>query len=174
MVDRNARIKLLKGVLRVLDSANDTIRVFACAVHKASYPDSDPMYIAYEQISSRFDMFLSRRKDERGLIVLDKHSQEIDLQNMARGIRRDGNKWGRYLSNIIEVPLFVDSRSSRIIQLADHIAYAVFRRYNADDVGYFNCVEGRFDRREGKIHGLVHYQTYNPRCTCPACLTKQR
>jgi len=25
MVDRNARIKLLKGVLRVLDSANDTI-----------------------------------------------------------------------------------------------------------------------------------------------------
>jgi len=45
------------------------------------------------------------------------------LQNLAQGFRESGTRWGK-LRNLAEVPLFVDSRMSRIIQLADLVAWA--------------------------------------------------
>lgn len=177
--NRNDRIDIIKRLLSILDRAYSEIVTFACAVHKDSFPDRDPVMHAFEEVSSRFDMYLQRiyngpTANHKGLIVLDKASYETSLQNLASSYRRDGNRWGSYLRNICEVPLFVDSRSSRLIQMADHIAYAVFRRYNAGDLNYFNCIEGRFDRdgNTGTIHGLVHKQTYKHGCTCPACLSR--
>ncbi len=45
----------IKSVLDVLASAYDTARAFACVVHKASFPNRDPMEIAFEDLCSRFD-----------------------------------------------------------------------------------------------------------------------
>jgi hypothetical protein len=38
------------------------------------------------------------------------------------------------------------------------IAYAVFRRYNAEDLTYYNCIEDRFNRLgpNGPTVGLAH------------------
>jgi hypothetical protein len=58
---------------------------------------------------------------------------------MARDFRTLGTRWG-VIRNFAETPLFVDSRASRVVQLADHIAYAVFRRYNAGDAQYFDVM----------------------------------
>ena len=67
--------------------------------------------------------------------------------------------------------MFLDSKSSRLIQLADHIVYATFRRYQADDLTYFNVIQDIYDSDGDTIHGLSHKQHYM-RCTCPACLRK--
>ena len=75
--------------------------------------------------------------------------------------------------NMAETPLFLDSKASRAIQLADHVAYAVFRRYEAGDASYFDIIASRFDEDEGKMHGIVHKQTYDPRCMCIACVTRR-
>jgi hypothetical protein len=174
---RQERIQIMQNVLRTLNRANPTIAAFACAVHKPSFPGKDPVLIAYEDISSRFDMFIQRNSTEensqKGIIILDKSSSETGLQTLAVNIRRTGNRWGGQLRRIIEVPLFVDSRASRITQLADHIAYAVFRRYNANDLTYFNVIENRFDTRDGNICGLVHKHSLPRACTCPACLSRR-
>jgi hypothetical protein len=77
------------------------------------------------------------------------------------------------LHNLQEVPLFVDSKASRLIQLADHVSYAVFRRYVAGDLNYFSVIEKHFDAEGSKIHGLVHKQFYSDACTCPACLSRR-
>lgn len=174
------RIAIIKRVLRVLDNAYADVAIFACAVHKRSFPTQDPVQMAFEDLSSRFDIFLRRKAanseaSAKGLIVLDKSSYETSLQNLATVFRREGNKWGNYLKNICEVPMFVDSAASRNIQLADHVAYAVFRRYNAGDLTYYDCIEGRFDQdpNSGVIHGLVHKQLYKRNCTCPACITRR-
>lgn len=179
---RADRIAILRSVLLTLRAANAHIITFACAIHKSTVT-GDIVQSAYEEISSRFDLYLarlnsvpgirSREQDQhRGLIIMDKTAYEASLQTLAAAFRRDGNRWGRQLRNIAEVPLFVDSRATRIIQLADHIAYAVFRRYNAEDLTYYNCIEGRFDQEEGIIHGLVHRKPPTQFCTCPACLSK--
>ena len=69
--------------------------------------------------------------------------------------------------------MFVDSSASRLIQLADHIAYAVFRRYNAADLNYYNVFENRFLIKAGKMVSLIHFNGQRADCTCPACLTRR-
>lgn len=174
---RQERVDILKNTLNTLKAANSDTVVFACAVHKQSYPKLDPMEIAFEDLCSRFDMYLNRiyhetKVSHKGLIVFDKSVYESSLQKLTIEFRQLGTRW-REVRNIREVPFFVDSKASRLIQLADHVAYSVFRRYNAGDLTYFNCIESRFDNHQGIIHGLAHKQTYNPACTCPACITRK-
>ncbi|MFZ5818483.1 MAG: DUF3800 domain-containing protein [Chloroflexota bacterium] len=175
--DRTQRSAIINNILRILEKAYPDVTLFACAIHRASFPTEDPVIKAYEEISSRFDLYLQRISAEgspqRGLVIIDKSSYETGLQKLAAQIRQSGNRWGSYTTSICEVPMFIDSRASRNIQLADHVAYAVFRRYNANDLTYFNTIESRFDQKDDVICGLIHKQTYNRHCTCPACLTRR-
>ncbi len=175
-LQRDERLRVIKSVLRVLENSHSKMPVFACAVHKKSFPNNDPIELAFEDLTSRFDMFLNRlyhekKERHRGIIVFDNTSYEAGLQNLAISFRNSGTKWRR-LTTICEVPFFVDSKASRIIQLADHIAYAVFKMYEREDLRFFNTIQSRFDTEGGIIHGLVHKQYINPNCTCPGCLTR--
>lgn len=167
---------VIKAVLDILRHSYESARVFACAVHKKSYPGRDPVELAFEDLCSRFDLFLHRLarqgKRERGLLILDESTHETTLQRISKEFRTLGTRWG-FIHNLVETPLFVDSRASRLIQLADHIAYAVFRRYNASDANYFDIIASRFDSDEGIIHGLAHKQLVDSGCMCPACVTRR-
>jgi hypothetical protein len=167
---------VIKAVLDVLKRSFDTARAFACAIHKASYPGRDPVELAFEDLCSRFDMYLNRLRAagdrQRGILILDKSSQETTLQRMATEFRALGTRWG-VIRNLAETPLFVDSRASRLVQVADHVAYAVFRRYNSSDASYFDIFASKFDAHEGIIHGLAHKQTVDATCMCIACVTRR-
>lgn len=167
---------VIKAVLQIARRLRDPARTFACAIHKASYAGKDPMQLAFEDLCSRFDRFLHRLRTQgdrqQGILILDESVHETTLQQMARDFRTLGTKWGN-IHNLAEVPLFANSKASRALQLADHIAYAVFRRYNEGDVSYFNIIASKFDSDEGVIHGLAHKQTLDPECMCPACLSRR-
>ncbi|MHC1739714.1 MAG: DUF3800 domain-containing protein [Anaerolineaceae bacterium] len=171
------RIDVIKRVLGYINSSRKKITVFACAVHKDSFPGQDPVLMAFEDLSSRFDKYLEHHieddKKQRGMIVIDKCSYESGLQSLAWDFRKSGNKWGNQLRNICEVPIFADSKASRLIQLADHVAYAIHRRYNMSDINYYNIIEDRFDIHNGIIRGLVHLQHFKQKCTCPYCITRK-
>ena len=146
----------IKSVLDVLANAYDTARAFACVVHKASFPDRDPMEIAFEDLCSRFELYLQRRlriegETQRGLVILDKSAYETTLQKMAVEFRTLGTRWGGITRSFADTPLFVDSRASRVIQLADHVAYAVFRRYQHGDAQYFDRIAHKFDAEAGIV-----------------------
>lgn len=167
---------VIKQVLRVLADAYGSARVFACAVHKASFPSRDPMELAFEELCSRFELYLRRLESngdkQRGLLILDRSSYETSLQSLARSFRSQGTRWG-VIRKLADIPMFVDSSASRVVQLADHVAYAVFRRYEASDTSYFDIIDRKFDADEGRLHGLVHKQSINPECMCPACLSRR-
>jgi len=175
MSQREAR-GVIKAVLNILKDSYETARAFACAVHKASFPGRDPIELAFEDLCSRFDLYLDRLRGQgerqRGILILDESAHETTLQRMARQFRTLGTRWG-IIHNLAETPLFVDSCVSRSLQLADHVAYAVFRRYNASDTSYFDIIASKFDSDKGIIHGLVHKQTVNPECMCPACISRR-
>jgi hypothetical protein len=136
----------------------------------------NPGQMAFEDLCSRFDIFLRRLQDEghraRGIIIFDSSAHETAIQRLARDFRTLGTTWG-VVRNLSEVPLFVDSRASILVQVADHIAYAVFRRYNASDTQYFDVFAPRFDSSNGVIHGLAHKQLADRNCMCPACLSRR-
>ena len=175
---RDKRIEIIKKTLGILQNAHRETVAFACAVHKRSYEGSDPFMLAFEDLVSRFDMFLNRifhdksKGQHKGMIIFDQNDYQEKLQKQALLFRRQGTQWG-HLKDIIEVPFFVDSKASRLIQMADHVAYAVFRYYNASDMTYFNQIDNKFDAQDGVIHGLAHKQTQKPNCMCPACITRR-
>lgn len=138
-----------------------TVRLFGAVVRTAAVIDADPVEFAFEGVSHRFDLFLRRlyltEKDaQRGLILLDKSSTERRIQTLAREFKYQGHKWGAS-KNYAEVPVFLDSRASRLTQLADLVAFALFRHYEAGDSRFYEIIKGRFDGDAGVSHGLfVH------------------
>lgn len=175
-IKRDERISVIKEVLQVFAQAFDSARAFACAIHKPSFPQRDPMEIAFEDLCSRFDKLLWRLRENgenhRGMIVLDESAYETTLQKLAREFRTIGTRWN-VIRNVAEVPMFVNSKASRCIQVADHVAYAVFRRYHAGDTSYLDIIHSRFDSDGRVIHGLSHKQTNNQTCMCSACLSRR-
>lgn len=98
------------------------VRLFGAVIKKASLPAEDPIIHAFEQLSYRFDLFLKRQyqkygKPERGLIIFDKSSTEQIIQTLARDFKHVGHSWGT-TNNYAEAPVFLDSRASRLIQVA--------------------------------------------------------
>ncbi|MFN0103853.1 MAG: DUF3800 domain-containing protein [Bryobacteraceae bacterium] len=166
----------LKSVLNVVSQSYDSTRLFACAIEKKSYQGRDIVETAFEDLCKRFDIFLSRRKalgdPQRGMIILDKTTRETSLQKLSREFRKVGTQWG-VLRNIADTPFFVDSRASRLVQVADHVAYSVFRRYNSGDAQYFDLIAHRFDTEDNVIHGLAHKHSERQACTCPSCLSRR-
>jgi len=173
---RSERQGVIKAVLGILAESYESAKAFGRAIHKKSYPGVDFMEVAFEDLCNRFDIYLSRLKQsgdrQRGLLILDRSAKETSLQRLARDFRVVGTQWG-VLRNLADTPLFVDSVASRLVQMADHVAYALFRRYNANDIQYFNIVGTRFHEVDGVIHGLSHKQTLNPNCMCPACMSRR-
>lgn len=166
----------LKSVLQVVNKSYDSTCLFACAIDKNAYPNNDPVEMAFEDLCQRFDLFLKRLKlagdSQRGMIILDKSTRETSLQKLSQEFRKVGTQWGT-LRNIADTPFFVDSRASRLVQIADHVAYSVFRRYNSGDAQYFDMIAHRFDSDDNIIHGLVHKHAGRDICTCPACLSRR-
>lgn len=135
--------------------------------------------MAFEDLCQRFEFFLARQRQagdpQRGPLILDRTTREPTLQRLSREFRKVGTQWG-VLRNLADTPLFVDSRASRLVQIADHVAYSVFRRYSSGDAQYFDIfdiIASRFDEADGVIHGLVHKNAERFACLCPACLSRR-
>jgi hypothetical protein len=176
LISRDERRQVQKDILSVLSNSHESCAAFACAVEKAAFPNSDPVEIAFEELCRRFDICLMARFNEqndpqRGIIVMDKSSYETSLQRLAKDFQSLGTRWG-VIRNLAEVPMFVDSKSSRLIQLADHIAYAVRRRYELGDSSLLDIVLSRFSPDKCRLHYLIH-KTSQKDCMCPACMSRR-
>jgi len=154
----NARTAAVIDALKVAIESQTGIRVFGVVIKKSSVPGQDPLEMAFEQLSNRFDLFLKReyaqkQVAERGLILFDKNSAEQRIQTLARDFKYSGHSWGK-TKNYAEVPVFLDSKASRLIQLADLVAWALFRKFERNDPTFFDLIKGRIDSEGGVQHGL--------------------
>lgn len=180
-VNKNIRLDYMTQVLNVLNKQGHSTRTFGVAVNKQAIGPQDPVKYAFEEICNRFNFYLTRLSDrrggrredrQRGLIVMDESQYEQPLQALAKKFRRKGARWGK-LRNLAEVPLFVDSEASRLIQLADMVAFSMWRKYEHADGRFFDSIIPRFDQDGGVIHGLVHAKPNEEVCYCPACMSRQ-
>ena len=175
-IPRDVREAAYERALRILTTSREP-RLFGAVIHKAAMSPNDPMEFAFEQVCNRFDRFLGRlhrRNDtQRGLIVLDESAHETALQRLAREFRAVGHRWGG-LHNLSEVPLFVDSRATRMIQYADLIAFALRQYHERGNAKLFDIISGKFDSEGGVVHGLVHFTPPDLVCNCFSCRQRRR
>lgn len=156
--------------------------VFGCAVEKkyAQMRGEDPYERAFEDLISRFDMFMVRinrvavaegREEQRGLIVVSESSYQKTIELLARNIRQKGTRWGP-LHSVTDVPFFSSATSTRLLQYADFCANAIYGRYHTKITRDFDQIAPKFDQDGGIIHGLAHLTTEYD-CACLSCATRR-
>lgn len=153
------RVQALVDVLSLLANSQLKLRVFAAVIEKATMPTEQILERSFEAVAHRFDQYLAdmwtrRRDPQRGLVVCDKASYEQKLQALSALFKHQGHQLGR-LRNFAEVPLFLDSKASRLIQLADLVAYWIFRYYQSRDDRGFKLIEPYILRRDNLRVGLM-------------------
>jgi Protein of unknown function (DUF3800) len=142
----------------IVNQKHNSVRLFGTVVKKSKLAGIDPVDHSFEQLTSRFDMFLGRlhtkyNDSQRGLMLFDESTTEQRIQTLAREFKYRGHTFGR-TRNYSEVPVFLNSKASRLIQLVDLVAYSMFRHYEHNDSQYFNVFKHKFDNEGGVVHGL--------------------
>lgn len=133
---------------------------------------------AYEVLLNKFDVMLKRIRsktsyDNRGLVIHDRRVvAERDIQDWTREWQKAAGSVGQ-LRNLADVPLFADSRATRLVQAADLVSYALYRHYDPGRQGidYIEKIWEAFDSDGGNLHGAVHFTPsfVGGTCACRPC-----
>ena len=105
----------------------------------------------------------------RALIVMDDTSRQLNRAVAMKhaSFQRTGNRNMKFPA-IVEYPFFARSELSNGVQLADLLAYNVYRAFKYEDFSYpyFEKVLGNFyRRRQGTaLDGMRVWPTYSPLC----------
>lgn len=160
------RVQAVVDILALLANPQLKLRVFASVIEKSTMPRDDVLATSFENVAVQFDQYLAnmyqtRQDPQRGLVIFDKTSYEEKLQALSSVFKHRGHSLGR-LRNFAEVPLFLDSKASRLIQMADLIAYWIFRYFQSGDDRGYRLIEPWFHGRRGSAQGFVKRVT--PEC----------
>ena len=150
-------------------------RLFAECVDKVYFDPSRTSRTldeqAFEQVVSRFEQFLSRTEGPTqrnyGLLVHD-NNQTVAKKHtdLMRRFHQQGTLW-TMIERIIETPLFVDSRLTSLVQIADLCSYALRRYLENQESDLFSRVFSRADRIGPTVVGIRHYAP--TACGCEIC-----
>lgn len=152
------------------------VRLFATAVHKRSFPGPDIGILAHQQLITRFDTFLTRLHREgdshRSVIIADRSSYEGAIQGLVARWKGQPNSAGT-IPSVAEVPLYVDSRASRLVQAADAVAWGVWQYYENGHDEWIGTLQESFDSAGDVQHGLAHMVRGYRECACIACASRR-
>lgn len=173
---QNERYELLDSVYEFISESQ--VLLFATALERAWLQSGlDEYDFAFESLVNRFDRFLrwkyrEEREAERGLIIIAESQYRQRIETLARRIRQAGTRWGEAY-NLADIPLFTQAGNSRLLQVADFCANAIWGRFESGLARQFDRISSKFFEADGILHGLAHYSTAYAQCTCPGCLTRR-
>lgn len=127
---------------------------------------------AFEQVVSRFEQYLKKidagaKENYFGLLVHDNNETVARKHTeMMRAFHEDGTLWTD-IDRIIETPLFVDSRLTSMVQIADLCSYALRRFVENGEKEIFDSIFVRADRFKNTVVGVRHYTDLS--CACDIC-----
>ena len=149
--------------------------LFATAIHISEVKSPDQaIRDTFEDVVQRVNTFLVRMNrtgnPQKGLLIIDKAtSTESKYRTLISEFKESGTRYG-HLGNIVDIPYFSQSEDTRLLQLADFCAYAVFRNYERGDDQFLNKIIHRFDRRSRDFQGVDGLKHITARqCDCLAC-----
>ena len=124
--------------------------------------------IAYEFLLERIQHYIHEyHPKHQALIVMDDTSIQLNRSVAMKhaSFLRSGN-WNMTFPNIVEYPFFARSELSNGVQLADQLAYNVYRAFRNEDMGYpyFKAVIPHFYKsQDGSVlHGLKIWPDASP------------
>lgn len=177
-VPKAKRDEVLSDISRVIEDANQPgLVLFGAAVAKSSrLHGEEAVKMATELVCRNFDMFLNRRhavnKDkQRGLLIFSEGRYRQRTRIWVNDFRRLGTQWGA-IRSLADIPYFANMRESRLLQLADYVAHALYLMYERHDISLIAPILSRFDQTDGWLSGLSHHGAPAD-CPCPACHSRR-
>jgi hypothetical protein len=123
---------------------------------------------AYEFLLERIEQFMNGyHHKHQALVVMDDTSKQLNRAVAMKHafFQRAGNQNVRF-HHIVEYPFFTASELSNGVQLADLLAYNVYRAFNSQDMAYqyFQLMLPHFYRREegAQLDGLKVWPENSP------------
>lgn len=183
-VKKGDRIKIMLDLYdAVIQITPKALSLFGIAIQKSDFFSQDPIEKSFHELCGHFDAFIDRinldatgessKQKNRGLMILDSSKYVGQLDKLLLAYRNQGGtKFGR-VKNFADAPTFADSKTTRLLQAADIISYAIYRRYEKSDTLFLDKILPRFCQKDGKIHGLMHLTANYRQCLCPACQSRK-
>ncbi len=167
------REEVLDRLYKVFNLFSFPNLVIYCTVMNVTYVKQDTKVLdtVFGDLMTRFNTFLVRQHNSKhptkGLSIIDQAHKE-KYRELFGQYRFGGTKYGQ-VNNIVDIPYFAGRKDTRMLQLADLLAYGVFQYYEHSKDKYFNIIKERFDKRtkDGPPDGLKHFTQNN--CNCYAC-----
>lgn len=123
---------------------------------------------AYEFLLERIQHYMRLyRRSHQAIIVMDDTSPQLNrtIAMQHASFQRSGN-WNMTFPNIVEYPFFARSELSNGVQLADQLAYNVYRAFKDGnlDYPYFRMMLGHFYKsKDGEVlRGLKVWPEKSP------------
>lgn len=153
-------------------------RIFAECINKVHF---DPIKAqqsvdeqSLEQLVSRFERYMkivsksTKISKLFGTLIHDNNDTVSRKHTeLMKKFHRHGTLWTS-IEHIIETPFFVNSELTSLVQIADLCCYSLRRYFENNETHLINRIQGRFDRKNGKIVGIRHFT--DPTCQCMFCI----
>ena len=171
------RQRLLDAVYSVMaDERYPHAVLFATAIHITAVASAEQaLRDTFADITQRINTFLVRLhrggNPQKALLIIDRsEGTEGKYRTLISDFRTSGTSHG-YLGNIVDIPYFSQSNETRLLQLADFVAYAVFRYYERNNSQFLDRILTQFDgrSRDSERDGLKHIIQTSEACSCVAC-----
>ena len=157
------RVQAVVDSLDLLDHEHGKIPIFISVIEKSLFSDRSKIIpTAFKDIAFAFDSFLkniyykNQSQKQRGIMIFDNSTSERMIQDLSYTYKHIG-KGDDKLRNFAEVPMFIDSKASRIIQLADLVAYWIYRYYQSKDNRGFNLISPHIYQYAKHKIGLIEH-----------------
>jgi hypothetical protein len=131
-------------------------------------PAIPPFEEAFTQVVTRFHFYLTDANDF-GMLVQDRNDTVSKrLTELMRRFHDRGTGYTANIPRLLETPLFVDSKLTSMVQVADVCAYAIRRYFENGETELFDLIYSKFRRHNGRLVGARHYRGKRP-CNCKIC-----
>lgn len=154
-------------------------RIFGAVIDRRNKTQTKAERMAYEHVLHRFDEMLTEVSDssgveQRGIVLHDRRDgYDRTVQDLtAKWQRATGSS---RIDRLVHVPVFADSRASRLIQAADFISYALWRHYNNGETEHIDLLWPLVGRGENnELAGVLHRcpEFAGKACTCEPCKSR--
>ncbi|MGH7205202.1 MAG: DUF3800 domain-containing protein [Nitrospiraceae bacterium] len=128
---KEQRRQLINEIYQVIRSRRGIL--FGVAIEKAWCVAEAPYERAFEDLTSRFDLFMRRlnanaqsagEPEQRGIIAVAESSYRQNLEILGERFRGGSTRWGQ-LHTIADVPFFLPAKNTRMLQFADFCTNAI-------------------------------------------------
>ena len=132
--------------------------------------------VVFEDVITRFNTFMARQHKlghpTKGLVIIDQAHKD-KYKAMFREFRVGGTRFGS-VNNVVDIPYFAGRKDTRMLQVADLIAYAAFQYFEHQDATFIDLIKEKFNKRSayGPLDGFKHI-TNDSGCKCYACNWRQ-